>query len=52
MHVKLETLREKLALGAQIYEWNALDPSKIDCIVMTCMGLDESRVPDFPNLRV
>ena len=42
MHVKLETLRVKPALNAQIYELDALKSTRIDCIVMACMRLGES----------
>ena len=41
MNVKLETLRVKSVLGTQIYELDALELRKIDCIVMTCLGLGE-----------
>ena len=41
MNVKLETLCVKSVLGTQIYELNALESRKIDCIVMSCIGLGD-----------
>ena len=61
MNVKLETLRVKSVLGTQIYVLDALESSKIDYVVVTCLGLselffrlDESsrESPFFPDLRV
>ena len=42
MHVKLETLRVKPVLEAQIYDLEALKSTRIDCIILACMRLDES----------
>ena len=41
VHVKLETLRVNQVLGTQIYEWNALDSSKIKCREIAWMRLSE-----------
>ena len=44
MYIMFEALLTKGALGGRIYDWDALRPTEIDCIVMDKEGLGESLI--------